>query len=180
MARRAIRAIDWAAIAEKLGEAERKELAMFKAVSDQYLRRMTANPESPPKIDWAYYKKNISTPGLVDKFQKEYEAFSIPLPVDNYTAKIDADEKNEQEEINRMITEGDKLIVQIEKEVIDIKNLLPFEEMTLEDYAITYPDSALNVDKPTSWPHDIAEDEVPAETKNQESEGKADEKKKDD
>jgi F-type H+-transporting ATPase subunit d len=54
---------------------------------------MNAHPESPPKIDWAYYKKNISVSGLVDKFQKEYESFKVPYPVDNYTSQIETQEK---------------------------------------------------------------------------------------
>lgn len=51
---------------------------------------MMANPEALPKIDWAYYKKVIVTPGLVDKFRKEYESLSVPYPADNYTAEIEA------------------------------------------------------------------------------------------
>lgn len=54
---------------------------------------MTANPEVPPKIDWAYYKKNIALAGLVDKFQKEYESFAIPYPADKYTSQLDGQEK---------------------------------------------------------------------------------------
>lgn len=54
---------------------------------------MNANPETPPKIDWAYYKKNIPVPGLVDKFQKEYESFKVPYPADKYTSEIEAREK---------------------------------------------------------------------------------------
>lgn len=53
-----------------------------------------ANPESAPKIDWAYYKKTVVTPGLVDKFQKEYEAISIPYPADKYTAEIDVQKQD--------------------------------------------------------------------------------------
>jgi len=55
---------------------------------------MNTHPESPPKIDWAYYKKNISTSGLVDKFQKEYESFKVPYPADNYTSQIETQEKD--------------------------------------------------------------------------------------
>lgn len=55
---------------------------------------MNANPEAPPKIDWAYYKKNIMVAGLVDKFQKEYESFSIPYPVDKYTSEVETQEKS--------------------------------------------------------------------------------------
>lgn len=54
---------------------------------------MAALPEDVPKIDWTYYKKSIVTPGLVEKFQKEYEALSIPYPVDKYTAEIESEEK---------------------------------------------------------------------------------------
>lgn len=58
-----------------------------------HICRMTANPETPPKIDWAYYKKNIALSGLVDKFQKEYESFAVPYPADKYTSQIEAQEK---------------------------------------------------------------------------------------
>lgn len=54
---------------------------------------MSANPETPPKIDWAYYKKNIAIPGLVDKLQKEYESFMVPYPADKYTSLVEAQEK---------------------------------------------------------------------------------------
>lgn len=55
--------------------------------------RMNAYPEVVPKIDWAFYKKYITTSGLVDKFQKEYEAFSVPYPADKYTSLIEDEEK---------------------------------------------------------------------------------------
>lgn len=55
--------------------------------------RMVASPEAPPKIDWAYYKKNIPIAGLVDKFQKEYDAFKVPYPTDKYTSLIETHEK---------------------------------------------------------------------------------------
>jgi len=53
---------------------------------------MNEHPE-PPKIDWAYYRKNISASGLVDKFQKEYESFKVPYPTDNFTSQIESQEK---------------------------------------------------------------------------------------
>lgn len=54
---------------------------------------MNANPETPPKIDWAYYKKNIAQPALIDKLQKEYESFKVPYPVDKYTSLVEVQEK---------------------------------------------------------------------------------------
>lgn len=54
---------------------------------------MNAYPEAASKIDWGFYKKNIALPGLVDKFQKEYEAFSVPYPADKYTSLVEDKEK---------------------------------------------------------------------------------------
>lgn len=54
---------------------------------------MMANPESSPQINWDYYKKNVTTPGLVEKFKKEYESLTIPFPADKYTSLIDNEEK---------------------------------------------------------------------------------------
>lgn len=54
---------------------------------------MNSYPEAVPKIDWALYKKNIAMPGLVDKFQKDYETYSVPYPADKYTSLIEAKEK---------------------------------------------------------------------------------------
>lgn len=54
---------------------------------------MNANPESPPKIDWMYYKKVVPVPGMVDNFQKQYESMIIPFPADTATSLISAQEQ---------------------------------------------------------------------------------------
>lgn len=40
MSRRAVKAINWAALAERIPETEKTAYAAFKAKSDQYLRRL--------------------------------------------------------------------------------------------------------------------------------------------
>ncbi|XP_070163085.1 ATP synthase subunit d, mitochondrial [Polyergus mexicanus] len=153
MSRRAIKTINWAALAERIPETEKNTFVAFKAKSDQHLRRMTANPAAPPKIDWVYYKKNIALSGLVDKFQKEYESFAVPYPSDKYTSLIEAQEKEMLAQIEEFIKESNERIVSTSKEVERVKSLLPFSEMTMEDFHDFYPDQALRSDKPTVWPH---------------------------
>ncbi|XP_076625684.1 ATP synthase subunit d, mitochondrial [Colletes latitarsis] len=153
MSRRAIKAINWTPLVERIPESEKTTLAAFKAKSDQFLRRMTANPEAAPKLDWAYYKRTITTPGLVDKFQKEYESLTIPYPPDNYTAKIEAKEKETLVKVQEYLDYAAENISKSQQEIERIKGLLPFAEMTLEDFRDMYPESALNPDKPTMWPH---------------------------
>ncbi|XP_024877425.1 ATP synthase subunit d, mitochondrial-like [Temnothorax curvispinosus] len=153
MSRRAIKAITWSALAEKIPETEKAAFTAFKAKSDQHLRRMNANPEAPPKLDWAYYKKSIPIPGLVDKFQKEYESFKVPYPVDKYTSEVEAQEKEIHVKIEDFIKESNQRIATATKEIDRIKSLLPFSEMTMEDFRDSYPEHAINPDKPTVWPH---------------------------
>ncbi|EZA62477.1 hypothetical protein DMN91_003924 [Ooceraea biroi] len=153
MSRRAIKAINWSALAERVPETERAAFVAFKAKSDEHLRRMSANPETVPKLDWAYYQKNIPLAGLVDKFQKEYESLKVPYPPDNYTSEVDALEKRVMAELEKFAQESNERIAKSTKEVERIKKMLPFSEMTMEDFRDLYPHIAINPDKPTVWPH---------------------------
>lgn len=54
---------------------------------------MLASPAEVPKIDWALYKSKIAVPGLVDNFEKSYNAVKIPYPEDKYSPAIDKYEK---------------------------------------------------------------------------------------
>lgn len=142
---------------------------------------MMTYPEDLPKIDWTYYKKTIVTPGLVDKFYKEYEAISVPYPTDKYTEAIDAEQKEiviciyfsfiiilklilliklilfnilQANKIQSFIQEVNSQIAELQQNLDQIKNIIPFSEMTMEDYSDIQPEGTLRPDKePTTWPH---------------------------
>ena len=50
---------------------------------------MNAYSEKPAPIDWDYYKRTISMPNLVDNFQKDFAALTVPYPKDTNTAVIE-------------------------------------------------------------------------------------------
>lgn len=50
---------------------------------------LSALPEKPDPINWDYYRQRISQPGLVDNFQKQFEAVSVPYPKDNVTSMME-------------------------------------------------------------------------------------------
>lgn len=52
--------------------------------------RVLANPAELPKIDWSFYKNSVPIAGMVDNFQKQYEALKIPYPSDTLTSQIEA------------------------------------------------------------------------------------------
>uniref|UniRef100_A0A069DPS4 ATP synthase subunit d, mitochondrial n=1 Tax=Panstrongylus megistus TaxID=65343 RepID=A0A069DPS4_9HEMI len=150
----AITSIDWAKIAARVSDEQKQKFLAFRAKSDSYLRRMNANPESPPKIDWAYYKHTVPVPGMVDNFQKQYESMMIPFPADTATPLIDAQEQQIKKEIEDFKAESNKRITTYKTEAERIRGLLPYEQMTMEDFRDAHPDLALDpINRPTFWPH---------------------------
>ncbi|XP_061394509.1 ATP synthase subunit d, mitochondrial [Musca vetustissima] len=146
--------INWASLAERVPPNQKANFAAFKTKSDAYMRAVLANPENPPKIDWAHYKKLVPVPGLVDTFQKQYEALKVPYPSDTVTAQIEAQAKEAKAEVDSFKKSSEQRIAQLQKEIDHLKSLLPFEQMTMEDYRDAFPDLALDpVNRPTFWPH---------------------------
>lgn len=117
-----------------------------------------ANPEAPPKIDWAAYKKSVPVAGMVDTFQKQYEALKVPFPADSMTAQVEAQKSAAQKEIEKFVADSKARISKHESELAHLKSLLPFNQMTMEDYRDAYPEQALDpINRPTLWPHTAEE-----------------------
>lgn len=147
-------AVNWAAIAERVAPNQRIQFNAFKSRSDKYLRSVMSNPEQSPKIDWAAYKKNIAVAGLVDNFQKQYDAIKVPYPADTVSAQVDAQAKEVDSEIQKFIKDSEARIAEYQKELAHLNSLLPFNQMTMEDFKDSYPEHALDpANKPTFWPH---------------------------
>ncbi|CAK1544841.1 unnamed protein product [Leptosia nina] len=146
--------VNWAALAERVPPNQKSNLSAFKMKSDAYLRRVLANPAEAPKINWNQYKAAITIPGMVENFQKQYEALKIPYPADTLTSQIDAQWVQIQKEIEAYVKESNANIEGYEKKIAETKALLPFDQMTMEDFRDAYPDMALDpINKPTFWPH---------------------------
>lgn len=127
-----------------------------------------ANPEAPPKIDWAAYKKSVPIAGMVDSFQKNYEALKVPYPADTLSAEVDKQKAEVQKEIENFVAASKNRISNYEKELAHIATLLPFDQMTMEDYAEAYPELALDpLNRPTFWPH-IDEEQLENQPKREE------------
>lgn len=119
-----------------------------------------ANPENPPKIDWAAYKKSVPIAGMVENFQKQYEALKIPFPADNVTPQVEQQKVQVAKEIEEFKKASSNRIAALEKEIAHLNSVLPYAQMTMEDFADAFPDQAIDpINKPTFWPHDAAEQE---------------------
>ncbi|XP_066155082.1 ATP synthase subunit d, mitochondrial [Euwallacea fornicatus] len=153
-------AVNWAAISERVPEHQRANFLAFKAKSDGYLRRVMALPESAPVINWDFYKQRVPVAGMVEEFQKKYSAVTIPFPPDTVSSQIDSQEKEIKADIEKFKADSNAKITQYKKELAHINSLLPYDQMTMEDYKDAFSNEALDpLNKPTYWPH-TAEDQL--------------------
>lgn len=125
-----------------------------------------ANPEAAPKIDWATYKAKIPVAGLADTFQKNYEGLKIAYPTENVSSQIDAQEKEVLASLQSLAKETAERAASYKAEISRIEALIPYSEMTLEEFYLAHPEQAIDTyKKPTYWPHTPEEqlDYVPKE-----------------
>ncbi|XP_009083213.1 PREDICTED: ATP synthase subunit d, mitochondrial isoform X2 [Acanthisitta chloris] len=127
--RAAIKAIDWAAFAERVPPNQRAMFNALKTRSDALSARLATLPEKPPAIDWAYYKATVAKAGMVDEFQKKAKS----------TAEY--------------VQASKARIVQYEQQLQKLKNMIPFEQMTFEDLHDAFPETKLDKEKYPYWPH---------------------------
>jgi len=77
---------------------------------------------------------------LVDTFQKNYEGVKIPYPPDNLTSQVVAQETQVKAEIQQFKSASDARINDSQKAMDHLKSLLPYEDMTMEDYRDAFPE----------------------------------------
>lgn len=91
---------------------------------------------------------------MVDTFQKSYEALKVPYPADNITAQVEQQKQTVQKEIEQFISSSKTRISEHEKSIAHLASLLPYNQMTLEDFADAHPELAMDpINRPTFWPH---------------------------
>ena len=99
-------------------------------------------------------------PGMVDDFQKKYDALKIPYPQDTYTSSIDSEASSLKADYAKFVDESKKRIVGIQQEQAKWEAMMPVEEMNLEEaldagltqYVVDV--NKANEDDMTLWPHD--------------------------
>ncbi|XP_078510613.1 ATP synthase peripheral stalk subunit d, mitochondrial [Lissotriton helveticus] len=151
--RAAVKAIDWLAFAERVPPSQKAMFIGLKTRNDSLASRLAVLPEKPPAIDWAHYRTAVARAGMVDEFEKKFSALTIPEPVDTQTAKINAQEAESNKNATEYVQASKARVSQYEKELEQFKNMIPFDQMTIEDLNIVFPETKVDKEKYPYWPH---------------------------
>ncbi|XP_032386523.1 ATP synthase subunit d, mitochondrial [Etheostoma spectabile] len=149
----ALKAIDWLAFAERVPPNQRGMFNALKTRSDAISAKLTSLPETPAAIDWSFYKSTVAKAGMVDEFEKKFKALQIPEPVDTQTSAISLQEAESNKSASAYIEGSKARIAQYEQELDKFKNMIPFDQMTIEDLNHTFPETKLDKVKHPYWPH---------------------------
>uniref|UniRef100_A0A8I3W6D8 ATP synthase subunit d, mitochondrial n=1 Tax=Callithrix jacchus TaxID=9483 RepID=A0A8I3W6D8_CALJA len=83
----------------------------------------------------------------------QFNALKVPIPEDPYTALVDAEEKEDVKSCAEWVSLSKARVVEYEKKMEKYKNLIPFEQKTIEDLNEAFPETKLDKQKYPYWPH---------------------------
>ncbi|XP_034751001.1 ATP synthase subunit d, mitochondrial [Etheostoma cragini] len=149
----ALKTIDWVAFAERVPPNQRTMFNNLKTRSDAVAAKLTSLPEKPAAINWSHYRSAVNKAGMVDEFEKKFSGLKVPEPVDTQTALINAQEAEANTTAAAYIEASKGRIAQYEKELDKFRNMIPFDQMTIEDLNDTFPETKLDKEKHPYWPH---------------------------
>ncbi|XP_004408511.1 PREDICTED: ATP synthase subunit d, mitochondrial-like [Odobenus rosmarus divergens] len=85
-----------------------------------------------------------------------FNALKVPVPEDKYTVQVDPEEKEDVKSCAEFLSLSKARIEEYEKGLEKMRNIIPFDQMTIEDLNEVFPETKLDKKYPY-WPHKPSE-----------------------
>ncbi|XP_074928182.1 ATP synthase peripheral stalk subunit d, mitochondrial-like [Chelonoidis abingdonii] len=123
---------------------------------------LTSLPEKPPSpaIDWVYYKTAVAKAGIVDEFERKYNALKLHCQKQSRINVLTKSFVLLQAKIAAEYAQASKsrIVQSLERELEKFITMIPFDQMTFEDLNKVFPETKLDKEKYPYWPHKPIED----------------------
>ena len=157
MATRAVTKIkaDWSKLASQLDKMEIPRLNKLKSQVDSTAVKVASLPENLPSIDWAHYKAHASDPKIVEEIEKKYSSIKLEVPKAPAARVADLEKAKQQDEARfaRFQTIAESYVASAIEVKGKFESMIPVPDMTMEDYALTFPEWVPTVENPSIFPH---------------------------
>lgn len=132
--------IDWGRMAGMISEEGRARFSQLRGRYEACKASLNSYPQKPQPINWDFYRRNVAIPGLVDSFQKQYEATTVPYPKDTTSASIDKREREVEVIVKETLEKSKETVKKWQEELAVLKAQKPFEDMTIDEYLVDKPE----------------------------------------
>lgn len=141
---------DWAKLTSKFHPKETTKINRLKSVIDNTAIKASSLPDSLPKIDWALYKEQASDPKLVEELEKKYCSFKIERPKAPASRLNDLKIARQQDDDRyvKFVQIAESYIEAIKGARVKYEKMIPVDQMTNEDWSLTFPDWSSSVENP--------------------------------
>eukprot|EP00057_Strongylocentrotus_purpuratus_P034628 XP_795989.3 PREDICTED: ATP synthase subunit d, mitochondrial [Strongylocentrotus purpuratus] len=145
--------VDWAAFVERVPPNQKSQFNSLKGKFDALNVRMSQMQSKPPPQRAAYKKTVPCMAGLVDKFEKEFSALKVPYPADTQSDHINKQEKEMDVMAADFVKASNERIAKYTQEFNKLESMIPFEELTIEEFDEMFTEGKKMKEKYPWWPH---------------------------